>query len=597
MDLISENPYRTLGVFCGASTREIQKQLAKVKAFSRVGKQSRLETDFDFLGGVNRDLELITEAANKIEQAKNKVMYSLFWFQKANHIDETALGYLKKNETDKAIEIWTKLTDPINHNVSLKNFSAYLNISTILIELGFQNNDKEKITNGFQYKGYLISSDHFSEFVKSVGGENIVLNKELIANEVLSEVLILTKQRNIDLSYSELIEAFKTFPAKAQEELKKKFTEQPKLSIEKEIEFTQEMREEYPEEAYEYGTELYKKSKQHLLFLIQTLGKTNIEVKTLSNSLANEILQCSIDFFNNHQDDDNFDPGDQAVKLAKMAKGICPPGATLSRINENLETIQEWVDDAPERERHQVIESDLAFVTAKLTRFQNLEDTVENAKDLINSCKPKLQNMRAELGSSDDFYLKISSAVVGNAQGMLVSAVNEAQENFKNSQSLGTGQPQFHMVDGRMQMKLPKYISLSGLATIISEAYSATTSMESMDMYPNLRQQFLTNKNTIGSIKSQISAANRTVSSSSSSRSSGSGCYIATMVYGDYDHPKVMVLRNYRDEVLLSSIIGRIFVRLYYSISPWLVKILKNNNPTNTFIRKVLNRIINKIQK
>jgi hypothetical protein len=573
MDLISENPYRTLGVFCGASTREIQKQLAKVKAFSRVGKQSRLETDFEFLGGVNRDLDLITEAANKIEQAKNKVTYSLFWFQKANHIDETALGYLVKNETDKAIEIWTKLIDPINHTVGAKNYSAYLNLSTILIELGFQNNDKETFISGFQYKGILISSGHFSEFVKSVGGENIVLNKELIANEILSEVLSLTKNKSIDLAYTDILEAFKTFPVKVLEDLKRKYTEQPILSIEKEIEFAQEKREDYPEDANEYGTELYKNTKKNLQFLIQTLGKTNIEVKALANTLANEILQCSIDFFNSHQDDEDFDPGEEAVKLAKMAKSICPPGATLNRINENLETIQEWVDDAPERERHQAIASDLAFVTAKLERFQNLEDTIANAKDLINSCKPGLQNMRAALGSTDEFYLKISSAVVSNAQGMLVTAVNEAQENFTYTHSLLT------------------------LSTIVTNAYNATASMDSMDMYPNLRQQYQTNKSTLGNIKNQISAANRTVSTSSSQSSSNSGgCYIATMVYGDYNHPQVMVLRDFRDEVLLHSLAGKIFVNLYYSISPTLVKVFKNKKYINNCIRNILNRIIIKIQ-
>lgn len=28
------------------------------------------------------------------------------------------------------------------------------------------------------------------------------------------------------------------------------------------------------------------------------------------------------------------------------------------------------------------------------------------------------------------------------------------------------------------------------------------------------------------------------------------GCYIATMVYGNYDHPQVMVLRDFRDSYL-----------------------------------------------
>jgi hypothetical protein len=574
MNLISDNPYRTLGVFCGASTRDIQKQLAMVKAFSRVGKHSKLETDFEFLGGVNRDLDLITEAANKIEQAKNKVLYSLFWFQKANHIDETAIRYLINNETEKAIEIWSKIIETSNKHVTIKNLSAYLNLSTLLIELGCQNNDKNSISSGIQYKGIILSSETFNEFVRCVGGENIVLNREVIAEEIVTEMLSIIKHGSIDLSFADIIESFKTFPPKVLDDIKRKYTEQPILSIEKEIELAQENRNEYPEDANDYGIELYKRTKQSLQLLIQTLGKANIEVKTLANNLANELLQCSIDFFNSHRDDADFDPGEDAIKLAKMAKSICPPGATLNRINENLETIQEWVDDAPERERHQAIASDLAFVTAKLERFQNLEDTIENAKDLINSCKPRLQNMRAALGSTDEFYLKISSAVVGNAQGMLVTVVNEAQENFKYTHSLLT------------------------LSTIVTNAYIATTSMDSMDMHPNLRQQYLTNKSTLGNIKNQISAANRTVSSSrSTSSSSSGGCYIATMAYGSYEHPKVMILRNFRDDVLLKNFAGRSFVKMYYKFSPLLVRMLKNNNLINELIRGFLDKTILKIQK
>ncbi|MCM1500838.1 MAG: hypothetical protein NC124_20460, partial [Clostridium sp.] len=48
------------------------------------------------------------------------------------------------------------------------------------------------------------------------------------------------------------------------------------------------------------------------------------------------------------------------------------------------------------------------------------------------------------------------------------------------------------------------------------------------------------------------------------------GCYIATAVYGGYDHPKVMVLRRYRDEILKKSFWGRVFIKVYYSVSPCL---------------------------
>lgn len=50
------------------------------------------------------------------------------------------------------------------------------------------------------------------------------------------------------------------------------------------------------------------------------------------------------------------------------------------------------------------------------------------------------------------------------------------------------------------------------------------------------------------------------------------GCYVATCVYGSYDCPQVWTLRRYRDYTLASTWYGRAFIRLYYAISPTLVK-------------------------
>ena len=50
------------------------------------------------------------------------------------------------------------------------------------------------------------------------------------------------------------------------------------------------------------------------------------------------------------------------------------------------------------------------------------------------------------------------------------------------------------------------------------------------------------------------------------------GCYIATAVYGSYDCPQVWTLRRFRDFKLANTWHGRMFIRIYYSISPVLVK-------------------------
>lgn len=55
-------------------------------------------------------------------------------------------------------------------------------------------------------------------------------------------------------------------------------------------------------------------------------------------------------------------------------------------------------------------------------------------------------------------------------------------------------------------------------------------------------------------------------------RKKNNGCYVATAVYGNYDCPEVWTLRRYRDYTLAETMPGRLFIYLYYAISPTLVK-------------------------
>lgn len=79
-------------------------------------------------------------------------------------------------------------------------------------------------------------------------------------------------------------------------------------------------------------------------------------------------------------------------------------------------------------------------------------------------------------------------------------------------------------------------------------------------------------------------------------QSGSEGCYIATAVYGSYDHPQTILLRRYRDEVLAKRVTGRLFVRLYYCISPHLVKMLGSHDAFNRFWRKRLDAMVESIR-
>jgi len=79
-------------------------------------------------------------------------------------------------------------------------------------------------------------------------------------------------------------------------------------------------------------------------------------------------------------------------------------------------------------------------------------------------------------------------------------------------------------------------------------------------------------------------------------KSSG-GCFIATAVYGTKNAPAVLVLRDFRDNVLLPAEIGRVLVNLYYLISPPIARLLRANLLLRNMVRRtVVQPIVNLIR-
>ena len=74
------------------------------------------------------------------------------------------------------------------------------------------------------------------------------------------------------------------------------------------------------------------------------------------------------------------------------------------------------------------------------------------------------------------------------------------------------------------------------------------------------------------------------------------GCYVATAIYGSYDCPQVWTLRRYRDFFLAKTWYGRAFIRIYYAISPTIVKIFGNAEWFRKMWRGKLDRMVKKLQ-
>ncbi len=76
-----------------------------------------------------------------------------------------------------------------------------------------------------------------------------------------------------------------------------------------------------------------------------------------------------------------------------------------------------------------------------------------------------------------------------------------------------------------------------------------------------------------------------------------SGCYVATSIYGSYDCPEVWTLRRFRDNTLAKSIPGRLFIKLYYAVSPTVVKYFGDTKVFKSFFKPRLDKLVSKLQE
>ena len=74
-------------------------------------------------------------------------------------------------------------------------------------------------------------------------------------------------------------------------------------------------------------------------------------------------------------------------------------------------------------------------------------------------------------------------------------------------------------------------------------------------------------------------------------------CYVATCVYGSYDCPQVWQLRRYRDFYLDNHWWGRLFIKVYYKVSPVMIKWFGKTKAFKKFFKKILDKKVAKLTK
>ena len=192
------------------------------------------------------------------------------------------------------------------------------------------------------------------------------------------------------------------------------------------------------------------------------------------------------------------------------------------------------------------------------TRNGNIPESIY---DLVNSCNKELTIIKSEIGKEHKLYTESSNEIVYLSTTML-------SEWIKSNHNLLT-----FSVQG---MSLG-----NNLLEVCSATFEAVDKIETTG---NGKNGFNKTKASFDSIKQSLQPK--------------SGCYIATMTYGNYNHPQVIHLRKFRDNKLRKTSFGKLFIKVYYAISPTIVALCKDNKliikGTRVFLDFFVNRILGK---
>ena len=238
MNLIQNNPYRTVGLLVGATAKEQTKQISRLKKYIEAEQEPQDDFSFPILGQLNRTLESVEEAASKLNLDSDKINAALFWFWNGNPItDEAAFDALKSGDIETAYEIWDKLITRTDEDgqrfwksVTEKNYSAFHNCSVINIIRANGN-----LHNAIASNLYFLESDLVRKFVSAVADETHKTNKKelqlLFLNQLHSDI-----EANKKISLPKFLEILNKHEFVAKQDFMKGFVQKPIEQIEQKIE-------------------------------------------------------------------------------------------------------------------------------------------------------------------------------------------------------------------------------------------------------------------------------------------------------------------------------------------------------------------------
>ena len=327
--LVGKSPYRILGVYANATSKEMQKNLSRISAFAKVGRSEGFPTDFsaafrvasalmrvEFEAAVfepRRDEAAVAAAQAQLHSAGDRLVHLCFWWTCATPADEAAFRKLETGDLEGAREIWNRRS----------NVSAVVNA----------------MTTSWLLADTAMVGAKAEELFCTMGDELCALVDPTLRLE--PEALI----RRFFVALTEVGCRVETLPQGTHEVWRRLWSEYAAMpylrAIEKEVAAAASLGD-VPAENLQAAKRLKALAVRVLPQLKKIYADDVLAYQVQADKLAEAVLQRAIVFFN---ESEGGEAVYQAMPLQQYALSIAEGEPARQRCRENVAVLQGWVDD------------------------------------------------------------------------------------------------------------------------------------------------------------------------------------------------------------------------------------------------------------
>ena len=383
--LVGKNPYRVLGVYGNATSKEVQKNLSRIAAFAKVGRTEEFYTDFKVAFRVSfqrlnagsedahfkleRDEEMVVAAQAQLHSAGDRLLHLCFWWTCATPADEAAFRKLETGDIEGAREIWNRRS----------NVSAVVNA----------------MTTSWLLADTAMVGAKAEELFCTMGDELCVLVDPTLRLE--PEALI----RRFFVALTDMGCRVETLPQGTQEVWRRLWSEYAAMpylrAIEKEVAAAASLGD-VPAENLQAAKRLKALAVRVLPQLKKIYADDVLAYQVQADKLAEAVLQRAIVFFN---ESEGGEAVYQAMPLQQYALSIAEGEQTWQRCRKNVEILQRLLEKMPPK--------------AVLPQVKTLRDEMQRANALGKNAQASLDAAKKMQSLSQRLLPEIRKASVGKA--------------------------------------------------------------------------------------------------------------------------------------------------------------------------------------